>query len=175
MNQKNLNVEGTERMCRDHIENVHKENMADLENTYQLKRQKENHEQQIKCGELLLRFKAQTEKDKRSLKVFNVNDCLSKNTCMCLERSMEDEKMLGNYFFNRKHSIDASSYYKDPEKNKEIYPLSIAHDLKSSHLMIVNSLGNVIYLNHDLNRKKLTEEKYIKLKFWRDDKRKMTV
>ena len=114
-------------------------------------------------------------KDKRSLKVFNVNDCLSKNTCMCLERSMEDEKTLGNYFFNRKHSIDASSYYKDPEKNKEIYPLSIAHDLKSSHLMIVNSLGNVIYLNHDLNRKKLTEEKYIKLKFWRDDKRKMTV
>lgn len=33
MNQKNLNAEGTERMCLDYIANAYKENMADLENT----------------------------------------------------------------------------------------------------------------------------------------------
>lgn len=51
-NQKRLNVYGTERMCREHIENVHKENMADLDYSYQLDRLRENNSHDINTREV---------------------------------------------------------------------------------------------------------------------------
>ena len=53
--QKNLDVIGTERMCREYISNVHAENMRDLENTYLLKRLKENNRADIERREMNIR------------------------------------------------------------------------------------------------------------------------
>ena len=65
--QKYLNVYGTERMCRDHIENVHQENMADLENTYQINRLKENNRQEIERRELDIKADDHRESNRRAL------------------------------------------------------------------------------------------------------------
>lgn len=66
-NQKNLNVEGTEEMCLEHIRNVHDENMRDLENTYQLNRLKENNSADLKRKELEMRFEDHKESNRRAL------------------------------------------------------------------------------------------------------------
>ena len=77
-NQKHLNVRGTERMCRDHIENVHLENMRDLDNTYQLNRLKENNQYELNrlkennrdaCQrkELEIKFENQKESNRRAM------------------------------------------------------------------------------------------------------------
>ena len=65
--QKNLDVIGTERMCREYISNVHDENMRDLENTYQLNRLKENNRADIESREMNMRADAQRERDRRVL------------------------------------------------------------------------------------------------------------
>lgn len=54
-------------MCREYIENVHKENMTDLENTYQLNRLKENNRADIERREMNMRADAQRERDRRAL------------------------------------------------------------------------------------------------------------
>ena len=65
--QKTLNTIGTERMCLEHIGNVHKENMRDLENTYQLDRLRENNRADIERRNAEMRFADQNERNKRAM------------------------------------------------------------------------------------------------------------
>lgn len=65
--QKRLNVYGTERMCREHIDNVHRENMQDLENTYQLNRLKENNRHEIDRREVDIKADDHRESNRRAL------------------------------------------------------------------------------------------------------------
>ena len=64
---ENISVYGTERMCREHIANVHDEAMRKLDNTYQLNRLKENNRADIERREINMRADAQRERDRRAL------------------------------------------------------------------------------------------------------------
>lgn len=76
--KQRLNVYGSTELCKTYVNNVHSENMKEIENEYQLnrlkennkfelERTKENHKDAQKLKELEIQFQDHVEKNKRDM------------------------------------------------------------------------------------------------------------
>ena len=100
-------------MCRENIDNVHRENMQDLENTYQLNRLKENNRDEIDRREVDIKADDHRESNRRAL--IDTKNRATINTKRVQGEVDEKMKRIEN---ERQRDIQAFELNKERETNR---------------------------------------------------------